>query len=316
MPLKSPRRSRDLEKAVQSVRFVDEPRSSTDSEIAARPRLVQPRRSWRSRIISPEVIPWVLTCVFATTTILLLLQRPESRRFGSYEMRFRTDLKSLEAVPLEVKRFYGSPNFDENGTMHTPDVDKHAHWPENKLFVGEPSHEIDDNWLDLIGDRYFSISEEEAIEAWGERRHEYVDEDHGGYTAGLDVFHTLHCLNQIRMALSPDHYNHHGMPVETSAAHTAHCLDAIRQHVQCYGSTTLIPTKWRDGAQRQYIDSNQEHVCRDFSYLRKFVKRRNLGGDLYVSRDKSLRHSEEDKEEEVVVVVGVEEVADGVEVAE
>lgn len=201
--------------------------------------------------------------------------------------------------------------------MIMPQVDKHAHWPENHQFTGEPSNEIDDNWLDLIEDRYFSISEEEAIQAWGDRRHEYVDEDHGGYTAGLDVFHTLHCLvrmlpthtmgerrsseltqgqkknqplqNQVRMALFPEHYEHHGMPVETSAAHTAHCLDSIRQHVQCYGSTTLIPTKWRDGAQRQYIDSNQEHVCRDFSYLRKYVHRRSLEGDLYVHRDKSLR---------------------------
>lgn len=95
--------------------------------------------------------------------------------------------------------------------------------------------------------------------------------------------------NQVRMALFPEHYTHHGMPVETSAAHTAHCLDSIRQHIQCYGSTTLIPTKWREGAGRQYIDSNQEHVCRDFSYLRKFVRRRSLEGDLYVPRDKSLR---------------------------
>lgn len=90
------------------------------------------------------------------------------------------------------------------------------------------------------------------------------------------------------MALYPDHYTHHGMPVETSAAHTAHCLDALRQHIQCYGSTTLIPTQWRDTAQRQYIDSNQEHVCRDFSYLRTFVRRRNEEGDLYVHRDKAL----------------------------
>lgn len=84
-------RPRDLEKA-HGVRFVDEPRSSTDSDMAARPRILQPRRSWRSRLISPEAIPWLLTCIFATTTILLLWERPESRRFGSYETRFSSDL--------------------------------------------------------------------------------------------------------------------------------------------------------------------------------------------------------------------------------
>lgn len=216
--------------------------------------------------------------------------------------------------------------------MHMPPVDKHARWPENHKFTGAPSAEIDGNWMDLTEDRYFSISEEEAIEAWGDRRHEYVDEVRGGYTAGLDVFHTLHCLvslflpffsstnllpkillvfppfppfrtqarllliaylpislqNHVRMALYPDHYKHEGTPLATQTAHTEHCLDALRQHVMCYGSTTLIPTQWRAGLQQQYIDANQEHVCRDFSHLRNFVRMRGMEGELYVPRDKSL----------------------------
>lgn len=106
----------------------------------------------------------------------------------------RANAETLNHIPLELKKFKGTPDFDSNGTMHTPAVDKHAKWPENHKFVGEPTAEIDNNWMSLVEDRYFSISEEEAKEAWGERRHEYVDEDHGGYSAGLDVFHTLHCL--------------------------------------------------------------------------------------------------------------------------
>jgi len=48
---------------------------------------------------------------------------------------------------------------------------------------GPPSPEIDANWDQLIGKRYFSISEEEAVEAWGPKRHEYIDHLQGGYTA-------------------------------------------------------------------------------------------------------------------------------------
>jgi hypothetical protein len=99
----------------------------------------------------------------------------------------------LARIPLEIVRFGGSPIFDENGTMHTPPVDKTANWPENLDFTSQ-TKEADDNWLELLEDRYFSISEEEAVGAWGEDRHAYVDQDRGGYTAGLDVFHTLHCL--------------------------------------------------------------------------------------------------------------------------
>lgn len=106
MPLRSPK-PRDLEKS-QSVRFgpvqyADDPRASTDSEVAGRPHLVLPRRSLRSRIISPDAIPWFLTCVFATTTILLLLQRPDTLQYGTYETAFTTDLSTsfLRRVPFD-----------------------------------------------------------------------------------------------------------------------------------------------------------------------------------------------------------------------
>lgn len=85
----------------------------------------------------------------------------------------------------------------------------------------------------------------------------------------------------------PEYYGN-----ETSAgtqkAHLDHCIEQIRQHIMCYGSTTPIPTKWREGAQRQHFDSNQDHVCRDFSYLHRYMTRRSHGGDLYAPRDKSL----------------------------
>jgi len=38
------------------------------------------------------------------------------------------------------------------------------------------------------------MSEQEAVKAWGDKRHEYVDEGLRGYTASLDIFHNLHCL--------------------------------------------------------------------------------------------------------------------------
>jgi len=63
-------------------------------------------------------------------------------------------------------------------------ADPQAPWPENVDYVGEPGTELDENWDKLIGRRYFSVSEREAIYAWGEDRHQYVDERIGGYTAG------------------------------------------------------------------------------------------------------------------------------------
>ena len=67
-----------------------------------------------------------------------------------------------------------------------------------------------------------------------------------------------------------------------------HCLDAIRQYIQCAGITTLVPTKFREGAQRNYIDSDQVHTCRSFTYLRDWATSRRAGGPAYVERDRSI----------------------------
>ena|SRR6266487_4187695 len=67
-----------------------------------------------------------------------------------------------------------------------------------------------------------------------------------------------------------------------------HCLDILRQHVQCCGSTTLIPTKFMEGIKRNYIDSDQIHTCRSFTFLRAWTTSRGIGGDSYVERDMSI----------------------------
>lgn len=87
-------------------------------------------------------------------------------------------------VPLEEVRFIGTPHFMLNGSSWREPVDRSARWPDNLEFFGTPRKEIDDNWEELIGQRYFFISEEEAEQAWGEKRHQYVDPDTGGYIAG------------------------------------------------------------------------------------------------------------------------------------
>ncbi|KAG8354308.1 hypothetical protein FVEN_g7755 [Fusarium venenatum] len=177
--------------------------------------------------------------------------------------------------------------------------------------VREPNDELEANWQRLIGQRYFSVSSKEAERAWGDKRHEYVDQNMGGYTAGFDVFHTLHCINELRKALRPEHY-----PPKSHALHGAlhndkflhamftisdvllhyakltflpeHCLEILRQTVQCYGSTTLIPTTFMKGLEHNYIDSDQVHICRSFNFIRNYTSLRMQGKDRYVPRDKSL----------------------------
>jgi len=43
--------------------------------------------------------------------------------------------------------------------------------------------------------------------------------------------------------------------------------------IQCCGSTTPTPTKFMDGLQHQYIDSDQQHVCSSFTFMRDWMTR-------------------------------------------
>ena len=78
------------------------------------------------------------------------------------------------------------------------------------------------------------------------------------------------------------------MPILTWRTHSEHCLDVIRQVLQCHGSTTLLPRKFRESLQRDYVDADQKHTCRSFSFLRDFTTSRRKGNKDYVPRDKAL----------------------------
>ncbi|KAK3380609.1 hypothetical protein B0T24DRAFT_197577 [Lasiosphaeria ovina] len=245
-------------------------------------------KTWRwlslSRILT--VAPWLLSIFFAVTSLLLVLERQSSGSpYGTYEDGFDTDIILPSKIPLERVKFTRTPHFTANGSGYLDAVDETAPWPENMKLFGPPSPEIDASWDRLIHDRYFAISEEEATRAWGDRRFEFVDQRRGGYSAGLEVFHTLHCVNALRMMMHPDYY-----PARHSHGpfHTEHCLDALRQTIQCYGSTTLIPTRYMDGVRHNYIDADQTHVCRSFSFLRDFTTSRAQGNAAAADRDPSL----------------------------
>ncbi|SCV37166.1 uncharacterized protein FFFS_05530 [Fusarium fujikuroi] len=266
---------------------------SSDSEIFdARSRRHQGRNL---SCCFASILPWILTVAFAVSTVILTAKLRAQSSFGTYQTNFKTDFAFPIKVPLEEIQFRGSPHFLKNGTPWIKDADETAPWPENVRYVGEPSHEIDENWQRLIGKRYFSISEEEAKRAWGDRRQEFVDQNMGGYTAGFDMFHTLHCINELRKALRPEYYPPKSHTLH-GALHNGTYLDMRHTPlVQCYGSTTLIPTRFMEGLEHNYIDSDQRHVCRSFTAIRDFMDSRMPGGGRYVARDQSLLNERKHK---------------------
>ncbi|KAF5868413.1 putative tat pathway signal sequence protein [Botrytis fragariae] len=192
---------------------------------------------------------------------------------GSAENGFVEELiiTPSETFKLIQTRFTGGVDFSPEGIeVLAPSI-----------YVGEPSLEIDEAWNAIIGgeSHYFSVSEEEARRLWGTESDRYRDRIRGGWTGTLDMFHCLHCLNQLRKALRRDIYpeeEHRGM------IHQLHCIDHLRQVIMCQGSSVISPSEWHD-ERGQYINPKQVHTCRAFEKLHEFSKAR-YNGSIAVPR--------------------------------
>ncbi|KAF2663827.1 hypothetical protein BT63DRAFT_460949 [Microthyrium microscopicum] len=244
----------------------EEPRTYTDNSVH---RLGgNDRKNWRQ--VAERVLPWLLVLTFACTTIALLVSSSSEASDSCKERKgWTTDfMPATPAIEHEIVYFSGSPAIAENGSLFIPN-------PDPVRYIGEPNAEVDKNWDELTWGRYFLITEDEAKSAWGDDVGEFWDEKQGGYVAGIDMFHTLHCVDQIRKLLHAPHYN---ITISTNTAlHRDHCLEQIRQYIMCAGDLTPIPTKFYSGLGRNYVDSDYPHTCRNFQKLHDWVLDRYEG---------------------------------------
>ncbi|KAK4059869.1 hypothetical protein Trihar35433_10413 [Trichoderma harzianum] len=160
-------------------------------------------------------------------------------------------------IELEIVTFTGAPVFMENGTFHVPN-------PGKTTYTGPPSPEIDSAWEEITAGRYFRITAEEAIEAFGSASDVYWNDKVGGYMAGIDMFHALHCLNRLRQSFWPDYY-----PPSTHP-------------------NTIIHQEWTDYLGRNYVNSDVPHTCRNFAKLRDWVVSRHNGSTMVP--ESSVKH--------------------------
>ncbi|KIN09126.1 hypothetical protein OIDMADRAFT_23838 [Oidiodendron maius Zn] len=200
----------------------------------------------------------------------------------------RGDWGSFENGFIEERVVTPPHIFELTQTTFTGGVDFTPEGEEvlgQSLYVGEPSPEIDVAWNAIIGgeSHYFSVSEAEAKQLWGMDWEKYRDRIRGGWTGTLDMFHCLHCLNQLRKALRRDYY-----PEEKyrGTVHQLHCIDHLRQVIMCQGTSVISPSEWHDH-RGQYINPKQLHTCRNFEKLHEFSKAR-YNGNIAVPREPRL----------------------------
>ena len=145
--------------------------------------------------------------------------------------------------------------------------------------MGDPSPELDALWeseYDLIS----RIPETEA-----NRLEQHSDEfigDPGHYPVVLDIFHSIHCLNDIRMTLNVDYY---GLPhmrknltAEYAKMHLEHCIEHLRLALWC--GADVSPISFQDlGTARGLIPIHgYSHTCRDREAILAWARENKVHG--------------------------------------
>ncbi|KAF8863089.1 hypothetical protein BDZ45DRAFT_584496, partial [Acephala macrosclerotiorum] len=116
-------------------------------------------------------------------------------------------------------------------------------------YQGPPSPEVDELWNALYNaprisriPRLFQYSSLQRHRSHPWQRRSVAIFPTSGYIIGLNIFHEVHCLNNLRMLIWPEYYAEeikrmgmHGkeMSDEERVGHLDHCIDTPRQSLMC-----------------------------------------------------------------------------------
>ncbi|KAF7359839.1 hypothetical protein MVEN_00709300 [Mycena venus] len=141
---------------------------------------------------------------------------------------------------------------------------------------------LDEMWSDLYNFGVSRITKKDAARL--PNKTHAIPGDDGHYIAALDVFHNLHCLNKVRMALDPDYYpdwristTNNWIPSQKNATqHVSHCLSWLRQSIMCSSDTSVIVWQWDSTLNASVFKGNVAHTCRKFDKIQAWAKEHML----------------------------------------
>ncbi|KAH8156808.1 hypothetical protein CIB48_g11438 [Xylaria polymorpha] len=154
---------------------------------------------------------------------------------------------------------------------------------------GPPTIELEHQWRSLWDHGNIELQKED-IDQLGKSTegllHAGGNDPERGYVANLEVFHYLHCLNQIRQFTYKEHYathmaewieKDHRMMVDMNVTdpndaldrtHVDHCIDALRQQLMCSADVVPLLILVDEGSKSGYkTDFNVHMKCRNYDKI-------------------------------------------------
>lgn len=95
----------------------------------------------------------------------------------------------------------------------------------------------------------------------------FRDEDGGGFLAGIEIGHQLHCLDLLRRHTYIDHYgpmdDNYVLRPAFYRVHLDHCIEMLRQVLMCNADVGPITFDWVAGLDVPFPNFSTLHKCRD-----------------------------------------------------
>ncbi|KAF4625988.1 hypothetical protein G7Y89_g12180 [Cudoniella acicularis] len=162
-------------------------------------------------------------------------------------------------------------------------------------YQGWPNDDIDALWRAQYFDGLLTtvdeatamkLPEETSRFNWPSREDEYI--------LTLDVFHQMHCLDVVRMALYRDRYDKHFYNPDGSVdyckwLHIDHCVDQVRQAIMCAADVSVVYFEWSDVVQGMRPRVDNSHTCRDYSKILQWAKERHVPAEQWHPSHRAVR---------------------------
>jgi hypothetical protein len=102
-----------------------------------------------------------------------------------------------------------------------------------------------------------------------------------GVFGGVDMFHSLHCLNGLRKVIQGRSDKQYDVLGEDFVRlHVNHCIEQLRQAIMCHGDLTPVTLMPVFNPSKNVLvlvgQTEYSHTCRDWDGLRNELRKRQF----------------------------------------